>query len=345
MSLATAFQVNAALPELPGESGNDSESLPAWIESPTVEDDAEFENRFQEWLTEFNVSGEFGRYQLRMLVIESFRLSRCHDEENALFAREKAHAQVCWDEDRTAEVHAIVAKLHRNPERWRNELVRTAQGCRWLIEQWQALAEVLASGRTWDERQRSRALDLLGVAPICRETCTDLDPPPGAPEKHLEAQIEREIAALRGKRKDAEKLDAFHCAQALRGMRITQDRELQAIRRYEAGCHRRFARLYQELSTKPTRLTAQAAPRPKVVESAPIPWIASTHQPVETLTNKTEQCSIRRDPAPAPSPTDVPAEEKPFAGTTLQRSPFQVSSTNGNRRARRRAEAQARRQQ
>ena len=45
----------------------------------------------------------------------------------------------------------------------RRQLLQSAQGCDWLIAQWEGLGRaVLASQQDWDEAQWARALDLLG---------------------------------------------------------------------------------------------------------------------------------------------------------------------------------------
>src|SRR5258707_15693478 len=86
-------------------------------------------------------------------------------------------AESCWDEDRRLAVEEQGSRLARQPELIARRLLRTPQGCDWLLERWRGLASLLRDGRDWSDVQCSMALDLLGTPTELRDGATRLDPP------------------------------------------------------------------------------------------------------------------------------------------------------------------------
>jgi hypothetical protein len=83
-----------------------------------------------------------------------------------LLRRERAEARrqaACADFDRQRRRDALIDRLTVEPERVVHALSRSVAGIDWMLDQWHALAERIASDRPWSDAQRERALNLLGL--------------------------------------------------------------------------------------------------------------------------------------------------------------------------------------
>jgi hypothetical protein len=123
-------------------------------------------------------------------------------------------AETSWDRDRREYVLELGARLARDPERCQDALLRTVQGVTYIIKSWDDLLGILNVNDAWDEAQRSRALDLLGVRPEMRNGCP-LVRPGGESQRGV---AEREIAWLRQQLKAVQPGDATD-----RGMALERD--------------------------------------------------------------------------------------------------------------------------
>ncbi|MDX2036374.1 MAG: hypothetical protein SFX72_06960 [Isosphaeraceae bacterium] len=305
-------------------------------------EDAAVAARLAAWLPEFPTRDPFVLLQLRHLVVESIRLDRLFNEEEARRRSEIVRARTCWETDRRLEVERIAAKLHRNPSRRRAELLATSEGCRWMIREWTLLREPLSRGEAWDERRSSHALDLLGISGLHREGASRRFLCDGSPERLL-ALIDENIADLQYRvERLLEPAEQDQRDLTLRGLTLSFDPETQALRRTIAGCERRFLALvkllmpYRRSSSEP-RATSE---RPERATPPP----RSPSWPTSPASRPQSSESVRFHP-PQPTP-DAP--NRPRTNETERRSsrtgvaPASDSAGSGNRRERRRAAALAR---
>ena len=208
------------------------------------------------------------------VALQEIRLTRCRAQELLVRDRLARRALLCWDEDRRAEVCALGAKLGRRPDAVAPELGRSRHGCEWLLARWDALAATLDEAGTWDDEQRRRALDLLGVPRADRSGRIPLDPPAGVEvADHLRAVLTAEVDRLRALKTSAlDELDALDREAAALGV-APDDQELARLRRAERS-HERSLQMYLSRFKK-TRsgayLTAEPEPlrRPESIRPTP----------------------------------------------------------------------------
>ncbi len=217
----------------------------------------------------------------RSLVVltarSSFQADRCYHLENAERSRLAERAALCWDDDRVREAEDLGATLHRNPSRVVSHLKATTQGCRWLIDRWQRLADVVRAEGEIKDARRSLALDLLG---------TPRDLRAGAPfdEGGLDALIalaESQIAELKTLQRDVlDELDARDRERAMRGQGLGISDESRRLLRRESAASRAFywaidrLRSYRKERATTPPVPVSALPRssePRVAVSEPKP--------------------------------------------------------------------------
>jgi hypothetical protein len=285
------------------------------------DDSAEaLETRLAEWRVGYAIHTPDDQWQFRHMVVNSLRVDQCQAAENALRIHEASRASTCWYADRVHEAEQIAAGLTKRPGQAVARLRRTRQGCEWLIQQWQDIDMVLASGLTLTEEQEALFVCLLGVRPEFHLECS---PKPDGPNREMAA---REIAQLQKFRADGlDELDEMERAMAEIGHPATSSKALERLRRYEAACLREFYRARAELLGK----TAQAkTPETVALETAslgpdPCPILAPEPAPLETP----------REPEPdftPPTPEmteDVDDEQVPDEATPEQ--PRQVATNGG----------------
>jgi hypothetical protein len=85
-------------------------------------------------------------------------------------------ADLCWDEDRSRAAEEIAARLPKDPSRTASRLRETSQGCRWILDRWDALSVPLSETIGWNEDQCNLAATLMGVGSDLRASHPDLAP-------------------------------------------------------------------------------------------------------------------------------------------------------------------------
>jgi hypothetical protein len=137
-----------------------------------AEMEAEVLAEFALYVRRFRPADDVERGLLRRAALGAVRARRIADAENRLIDERTRTAVKRWDEARAEEVAAIAARLDAEPEWAHRNLRKTAEGCDWLGDAWDALGRALAVHGLWDEGQSRRALRLLGIAE---------DPTPASP--------------------------------------------------------------------------------------------------------------------------------------------------------------------
>jgi hypothetical protein len=197
--------------------------------------------RFDRWGQSLGPRDDHQAWLVETIAVESVRVDRCRLHEVALRLRLTARAEDFWDIDRRRAAAELAARLPRSPETVSWQLQETLQGVELLIGRWEALGKTLALTGTWDDQQRSEALDLLGVRRDRRQGWTELVPDAGDSLSEAEwfrQHVECRLRDLRALLPQLEEHDEVERLRAMAGDAPTTDAELKRLRRYERGCLR-----------------------------------------------------------------------------------------------------------
>ena len=158
-----------------------------------------------------------------------------------------------WCHDQEARALKYFARLPKDPSRMAHTLSGFKQGAELMIQKWEGLAAVAASGVDWDEEQRGLGLDLLGVSLVLRPGNKRLLPPAGDTAAQV-AMAAREIARLQEKLVTwLDEQDVYSREEALAGLAPELDPTTKRLDRYEAL----FKRDYKKAEDELTRVRAE----------------------------------------------------------------------------------------
>jgi hypothetical protein len=129
------------------------------------EDPKAIEARAREWHDYYRPESPAARHLADECAHATVLADRCRRALTAALAEQVRAAVGDWDARQEDEVAALAARLPGDPAAAVRKLKRTAAGCRWLIERWEALAEELARYHVWCEPERMLATRLLGLRP------------------------------------------------------------------------------------------------------------------------------------------------------------------------------------
>jgi hypothetical protein len=168
------------------------------------------------------------------------------------------------------EAAAVFGRLDKDPTLASFQLQTTAAGAGLLVEAWVVLIEALDKG-DWSEAERSKALDLLGIAHDQRNDRTLVDDPeapdPIAFRRDLATEEAERLAALR--EEALIPLDQSSRRRAMTGDSAMLSKEAKLLLRYERDAWRRYREAVRELkapkATAPP-LPASLLPPPLVIE-------------------------------------------------------------------------------
>jgi len=258
------------------------------------EDEAEAVNeRWAQWQSALKSDDAYSDWMVERIACTAIRLERCEHHERALLEINSARAGRDWDLERQLAAESLGEALPKSPTRVALELRRTGAGCAWLKARWEALGAILEAGKTWDEAQRSLALDLLGTPPALRISPTAAD----AQGPALRALVAAELARLvaidpRG----LAEADADDRTAAELGFGPV-DRELTLVRRYGRSLTRQIGEFRRQLKLAGRPFDPSAADRRPYVRPAYVepPCAVPAMSP----------------PAPEPTATPAPAAEPP----------------------------------
>ena len=232
------------------------------------EDEAEAVNeRWAQWQSSLKPDDAYSDWMVERIACAAIRLERCEHHERALLELAAARAGRDWDLERQLAAEALGEALPKSPARVALELRRTGAGCAWLKARWEALGAILEAGKTWEEAQRSLALDLLGTPPALRAGTTPAD----AEAPSLRALVAAELARLAAIDRDAlAEADADDRTAAELGFGPV-DRELALVRRYARSLTRQIGEFRRQLKlagrpVDPALLDRRPYARPAYVE-------------------------------------------------------------------------------
>jgi hypothetical protein len=241
------------------------------------------EARKQLWRPELKPSGETQEHLFEQVVVESLRVERCQEAFFSLCRRHADRARTLWDDDRRREAEDLATGLAKAPRLVAARLEATPQGCAIKLELWTGLRSSLLRHHDWTDRQRSLALDLLGIHPDLRDAETPIDPTSNDIFITRATLADAEIARLSDLRDHVlSGLDASERALAETSLGAEFTRPVQLLDRYERAATRRQTWAWRKLeaaqrdpapvpaATKPTQSEPQARPAPKPVQPIPI---------------------------------------------------------------------------
>ena len=230
----------------------------------------EFEQRRAKWEPIFQPEGDDGDWALDRVVAASLRIERCERSVDQLCDDTAERARLTWAEDRVVEAATVFGRLDQDPTLASFQLQTTAAGAGLMVEAWLALIGALEKG-DWSESERSKALDLLGIAHDQRSGRTLVDDPDAAdPIASRRDLANEEVERLEALREEALiPLDQSARRRALTGDSALLSKPAKLLLRYERDAWRRYRDAIQELKApKPTPVPLSSAilPPPLVIE-------------------------------------------------------------------------------
>jgi hypothetical protein len=215
-------------------------------------------DRFDAWCGRLAPADDYDARMVETAAFESVRVDRCRLHEVAIRERAALRARDFWPIDRKLAAAQLAARLPRSPETVALELEHTLQGVELLIGRWEALSKTLAMTGTWDEQQRSEALDLLGVRRERRRGWTPLVPDAGdflSEAEWFAQHVECRLRDLRRLLPRLEEHDEVERLRAMEGHASPSDPELKRLRRYERSCLRTLQWAVSQLKARKREAT------------------------------------------------------------------------------------------
>ena len=227
----------------------------------------EFEGRRAKWGPIFQPDGDAADWTLDRVVAASLRIERCERSVDRLCDDMAERARLTWAEDRSVEAAAVFARLEKDPTLTSFQLQTTAAGAGLMVEAWLVLIEALGKG-DWSESERSKALDLLGIAHDQRGGRTLVDDPEAVDRVAFRRELAtEEVERLEALREEALiPLDQSARRRALSGDPALHSKEARLVLRYECEAWRRYREAVKELKAP----QSMAAPLPAAVLPPPL---------------------------------------------------------------------------
>ena len=158
--------------------------------------------RLEDWNEELNPeNNKVNAYMVAMMVRHSINLDRCHAVTDAKVAQLARDASKIRDEEVERDVEDLTVHLNDKQQYFEKKnkglrsdylkigpppqpghtvrrLKATSTGCNRLILEWELLRQALIDPPTWDDADRRRATNLLGLStPIRGENCSPVSLP------------------------------------------------------------------------------------------------------------------------------------------------------------------------
>ena len=244
--------------------------LCATLPEAEVDRSPEFEDRRAKWEPTFQPDGETAHWALDQAVAASLRIDRCGRAVDHLCDETAERAKLTWAEDRSVEAATVFSRLENDPTLASFQLQTTAAGAGLMVEAWLVLIGALEKG-DWSEAERSKALDLLGIAHDQRGGRTLVDDPVAADPIAFRRDLAfEEVARLEALREEALiPLEESARRRAMTGDAALLSKPAKLLLRYERDAWRRYRESIRELKSpkpKPTPLSSAVLPPPLVIE-------------------------------------------------------------------------------
>ena len=229
------------------------------------------------------------RRLVRQMAVADVRNRRATAAVEADTAGRVRNAFRDWDDARDAEVARWVDLLEDDPATAVANLRRTAEGCDWLCDQWDALKEAAEGPGDWDQALMARALSLMGSGPDDEL----IDSPPEFARRTVlgwAADAMPRLTALGDQ--NWERYDGPDRADAPALALCYSGKESCRLRNYELAASRLFHRSLDRF----WKVRKEGVPEPRDDEFAD-----------DLPTNEPEAAAATNEPEPAP----VPATNEP----------------------------------
>lgn len=129
------------------------------------EDQAEVAGREHEWVDYYRPVSPAAKHLVAECVRATLLADRCHRHHAASLAEQVRTAEPEWHERRSEEVRRLAAEFKTDPVSASRQLVKTAEGCSWMIGRWERLAELLDRQGRWGRDDCEEAIGLQGLGP------------------------------------------------------------------------------------------------------------------------------------------------------------------------------------
>ena len=207
----------------------------------------EFQQRRARWAAEQQPVGEAGNFALDRVVAATFLIERCEKAVNNVITSVQQRAKHTWDQDRAIEAATILGRLAKDPVLASCQLQATLAGVYLLIEAWLKLGAALEDA-DWTEAERSKALDLLGVAPDLRSGLTPVDSDGTDSVAYRRALVLEEVDRLKAFRDEAlTPIDTLDRQHAMQGDVALLSKPAKLLMRYERDAWRHYDKSMKEV--------------------------------------------------------------------------------------------------
>ena len=139
--------------------------LRARVAAMPNEDAAAVDARERVWNDYYRPDSPAAQHLVNECVRATLLADRCQRAHAEAVAGQVRTALLDWENRRDDEVDAIVAGLRDDPAEAVRLLKRFGRGCRWLVERWERLGELLDRHGRWNSVDRDEAVRLLGHRP------------------------------------------------------------------------------------------------------------------------------------------------------------------------------------
>ncbi len=129
------------------------------------EDPAAVADRADAWNDYYRPQSPAAQHLVNACVAATLLSDRCQKFHGAALAKQVRDAEYAWEVQRDESVQALAVLLKTDPATATRRLARTADGCRWLIDQWERLLGALDGRGRWAGPERDQAIRLQGFRP------------------------------------------------------------------------------------------------------------------------------------------------------------------------------------
>jgi hypothetical protein len=184
--------------------------------------------------------GALEEYLVREMARSSTQDGKCAEQLEVDGLRVVERVGTSWDLDKSARVDKLGTKLAESPRLVAGELGRTKHGALYLINQWSALDEAIATNGGLDEPQRQVAHDLLGIDHAYRNGSRQV--PSGTDAPGLKALVPRVLGRHRDNlERTLNACDTAEHKMAMLGLVSLRDATSRLLRADENRARRRFS--------------------------------------------------------------------------------------------------------
>jgi hypothetical protein len=184
--------------------------------------------------------GALEEYLVREMARSSTQDEKCSEQLDVDGFRAVERVGTSWDMDNAARIDRLGARMAKSPQVVAGELGRSKHGALYLINQWSALDEAIATNGGLDEPQRQVAFDLLGIDHVYRNGSRQVPAATDAPG--LKALVARELGRHRDNLEQT--LNATDTAErkmATLGLMSRRDATSRLLRADQNRARRRFS--------------------------------------------------------------------------------------------------------